>query len=314
LFNELSARLARPFRWMMVAAIAYTLAQSLTYLMAGPQPAPDGAAPAAERSTRTVRREVDVETILARNLFGVAGARPAAAQSAAPAAVATQLPLELRGVFVAEGDGESAAIIAQRGRPGQLYSVGQNVAGSATLESVHSDHVVLRRAGVAETLHFPRPGQGQALAPQMPASEPEMPFDEPMEDPGQLEPYEATEDVPMDDDMPPADDGAVSAEDALTSYRERLQSDPAGALQSLGMQPVSTGAAAGYRIDDLARVPYLGQTGLQPGDVILSVNGRPVGDLNSDRLEIDNVLAQGSARIEVQRGSRRFFVTASLPR
>jgi len=52
---------------------------------------------------------------------------------------------------------------------------------------------------------------------------------------------------------------------------------------------------------------------LQPGDVILSVNGRPVGDLSQDRLEVDNVLAQGSARIEVQRGTRRFFVTASLP-
>jgi hypothetical protein len=29
-------------------------------------------------------------------------------------------------------------------------------------------------------------------------------------------------------------------------------------------------------------------------------------------MEIDNVLAQGSARLEVQRGARRFFVTASL--
>ena len=59
--------------------------------------------------------------------------------------------------------------------------------------------------------------------------------------------------------------------------------------------------------------PFLSQTGLQPGDVILSVNGRPVGDINRDQKELDNVLAQGSARLEVQRGTRRFFVTASLP-
>ena len=52
--------------------------------------------------------------------------------------------------------------------------------------------------------------------------------------------------------------------------------------------------------------------GLQSGDVILSVNGRPVGDIQQDQLEIANIMAQGSARIEVQRGSRRFFITASL--
>jgi len=30
--NTLSARLATPFRWLMVAGIAYTLATSVTYL------------------------------------------------------------------------------------------------------------------------------------------------------------------------------------------------------------------------------------------------------------------------------------------
>ena len=69
---------------------------------------------------------------------------------------------------------------------------------------------------------------------------------------------------------------------------------------------------ANNRLDRLAQSPYLRQTGLQPGDVILSINGQPVGDVERDRLELDNVLAQGSARIEVQRGDRRFFITASL--
>ncbi|MDZ7669180.1 MAG: PDZ domain-containing protein [Gammaproteobacteria bacterium] len=83
-------------------------------------------------------------------------------------------------------------------------------------------------------------------------------------------------------------------------------------MEELGVSAVSEGAAEGYRIGDLAQSPYLSQTGLQPGDVILSVNGRPVGDLDQDRLELANVLAEGSARLEVQRGTRRFFVTASL--
>ena len=91
-----------------------------------------------------------------------------------------------------------------------------------------------------------------------------------------------------------------------------IDENPNEALSKLGIAPVAEGASSGYRVGGLADSPYLSQTGLQPGDVILSVNGRPVGDIRQDRMEIDNVLAQGSARLEVQRGTRRFFVTASL--
>ncbi len=98
----------------------------------------------------------------------------------------------------------------------------------------------------------------------------------------------------------------------VQSYRDRLQQDPAGTLNSLGVAPVSSSGAQGYRVDSLASSPYLAQTGLQAGDVVLSVNGRPVGDIQQDQAEIDNIVAQGSARLEVQRGTRRFFVTASL--
>jgi general secretion pathway protein C len=306
--NTLPARLATPFRWLMVAGIAYTLATSITYLLAGA----DVATPQAPVSTPqagAARPTVDIDGLLARNLFGVAGERPATTQSTATTAVATQLPLELRGVFVAEGDGVSAAIIAERGKAGMLYAVGQNVAGSATLEDVAPDHVILRRAGVAETLQFPR--AGQSMAPQPPPP-PDMPYDAVQPD---VAPYETIDEAPPVESgmVEPEPAAAATPEELVDTYREQLEENPDQALRSLGMSPVDSGAAAGYRVDDLAQSPYLSQTGLQPGDVILSVNGRPVGDLNQDRLELENVLAQGSARIEVQRGTRRFFVTASLP-
>jgi general secretion pathway protein C len=98
----------------------------------------------------------------------------------------------------------------------------------------------------------------------------------------------------------------------VESYRQRLADDAAGTLNELGLETVDASAGGGYRIGDVAQSPYLQQTGLQPGDVILSVNGRPVGDIQQDQMELANIMAQGSARIEVQRGSRRFFITASL--
>jgi len=306
ILNNLSLRLAVPLRWLILAGIAYSIASGILYLFAGPESAARPVQVTAPSAP--ARQSIDITPLLARNLFGIVDSNATAAPISAPAAVATQLPLELRGVFVAERGGVSAAIIAQRGRPGLLYTVGQNVAGSATLEEVRTDHVILRRAGVAETLHFPRPGQSWA---------PPMPMDEPMPvpEPDYYDDYEEPvyEEPAMDDSSAAVVPGAGQPDDTLTDYRDRLASDPETTLQALGMSPVSTGTAAGYRIDSLAQAPYLGQTGLQPGDIILSVNGRPVGDLSQDRLEVDNVLAQGSARIEVQRGTRRFFVTASLP-
>ncbi len=300
--HDLAAKLAVPARWLMVAAIAYTLATSVLYFLSPPPTGPvtDARSATAQSSTPPV----DVNAILASNLFGAA--ESGGAQVAEAPAVATQLPLELLGVFVADRPENSAAIIAQRGKPGQLYTVGEDVPGNAALLEVHPTHVVLRRAGIRETLHFPT--GSAAIAARATLPEPEAGFDEPVMEPLPDEFEDAAMEPPPDEATP--DEQSVRA--LVDEYRERLEQDPAGTLQSLGVSAVADGAAEGYRLGNLAQSPYLSQTGLQPGDVILSVNGRPVGDLEQDRLEMDNVLAQGSARLEVQRGTRRFFVTASL--
>lgn len=306
--NDVAAKLALPARWLMVIAIAYTLATTVLYFLSPPTTAPISA-PRPDSSAES-RPAPDLNDILASNLFGEADAVDAPAATEEPT-VATRLPLELQGVFAEDRGEQSAAIISQRGRPGQLYHIGEEVPGSATLVEVHSDHVVLRRAGVRETLHFPQPGEG--VAARGAASYGGTELIEAYEEPEQAydEQYDSYVDEPYEEEM--LNDDPASVEELVDEYREELEEDPSAALQELGVSAVSDGAAEGYRIgDDLAQSPYLSQTGLQPGDVILSVNGRPVGDLNQDRLELDNVLAQGSARLEVQRGNRRFFVTASL--
>lgn len=298
--NELATRLALPARWLMVAAIAYTLAQSVLYFVSPPAPPQQGRT--GPQPTAQTRPAIDLNAILASNLFGTAEAGDRAVE-AAPA-VATRLPLELLGVFVADDAGNSAAIISQRGRQGILYTIGQDVPGNATLVDVASDHVVLRRAGVRETLHFPSPAEAIAARSRLPAE----PLDAGSESAeGYVEPDSYDDDYKVTDSADTAGVGEV-----VNEYRQRLEEDPSGTMEELGVSAVSEGAAEGYRIGDLAQSPYLSQTGLQPGDVILSVNGRPVGDLDQDRLELANVLAEGSARLEVQRGTRRFFVTASL--
>jgi general secretion pathway protein C len=308
--RDLTAKLALPASWLLVAAIAYSLATTVLYMVSPPVTAPSAANAATPAGT--TRPAADINAILSRQMFGTAASGDAVVAIGDAPTVATQLPLELLGVFVADDPQQSAAIVAQRGRQGTLYAVGEEVPGSATLVEVQSDHVVLRRAGIREALYFPPPGAGltaraAAVNAGLPPieAEPSPDYDGTYE-----EAYDETMAAPPDE--APDASSAASPRELLESYRQRLDDDPDQTMAELGVAPVAAGAAEGYRVGDLAQSPYLSQTGLQPGDVILSVNGRPVGDLSQDRLELDNVLAEGSARLEVQRGSRRFFVTASL--
>ncbi len=307
--SSLANRLVEPSKILVIVGIAYTLASMGWYVASGPTPspleAPRPVAPSGASSTAS-----PVASIVAANLFGRADTNTAA--PAAYDAPETRLRLTLEGIFLAEVPAESAAIVSETGRPGELVLVGGKLAGNAILKEVHADRIVLQRGGVFETLRFPDEptlisAQNRAGALMSPVEAPDYGVDEPS--PDYIEPQ-------YDSGPPAADAGQVRDTDTIAavvqSYRERLQQDPAGTLSSLGMAPVAPNGAQGYRLDNLASSPYLAQTGLQAGDVVLSVNGRPVGDVQQDHLEIDNIMAQGSARLEVQRGSRRFFVTASL--
>jgi general secretion pathway protein C len=309
---SLANRLVEPAKILIIVGIAYTLATTGWYLISGPTPQPLEA-PRSAAGAAAANPSMSVADIVARNLFGQASA-VSGAEPAVYDAPETRLRLTLEGIFLAENPQESAAIVSEPGRPGELVVVGGKLPGSAVLTEVHADRIVLRRGTVFETLRFPdeptlisAQDAAGALMPEPSAEMPDYAAEQPPQD--YVEPqYEGG---PPSADAAPAPDTASIA-GIVQSYRERLQQDPNGTLSSLGMAPVAVDGAQGYRLDNLANSPYLAQTGLQAGDVVLSVNGRPVGDVQQDHLEIDNILAQGSARLEVQRGTRRFFVTASL--
>jgi general secretion pathway protein C len=316
LFSTWTSKLVEPVRWLIVIGIAATLAQSVLFVISGPQGS-ESARP-VQRSTDAVATRpaaTSINAIVSRNLFGAVEA--GALTTAAPTRE-TRLPLELRGVFVGDEPEDSAAIIAQSGKNGELFAIGAVVPGNAELMEVHPDHVVLRRAGNLETLTFP--DEKTALVPDS--------ADDRADDTsaGSLDnsfasydddELEAGEESGMLQTNPGSNIGSngsalTTPREFVDSYREKLDEDPQAVLADLGIAPVSVDGSQGYRLGNLAQSPYLSQTGLQPGDIVLSVNGSPVGNIQQDRQQIDSILNQGTARLEVQRGTRRFFVTASL--
>ena len=73
------------------------------------------------------------------------------------------------------------------------------------------------------------------------------------------------------------------------------------------------GEAQGYRIGNEVASDVLTRAGLMRGDVILSVNGQPVGNMSNDQALIDQVMAQKRVRVGVQRKQRKFYLTVPIP-
>ena len=100
------------------------------------------------------------------------------------------------------------------------------------------------------------------------------------------EPQVYEPDPSMDSADYPADDyGTEEPEtprDFVASYRDRIEVGPgrhiAGDRHHAGQRRRCSGSTG---LDSsAASSPYLSQTGLQPGDVVLSVNGQPVETSN----------------------------------
>ncbi|MEM7097057.1 MAG: type II secretion system protein N [Pseudomonadota bacterium] len=312
MLDTLITRGAEPVKWLVLVGIAYTLASTIWTFFTTPIAPPLSTGPAATTQQAIARAPVNINWVLSKHLFGEAGSAPESAVTSNEPAVPTSLQLELQAVFVADVPEDSAAIIAQRGKTGQHYRVGTKVPGNATLIDVSDDRVYLRRAGVRETLAFPKAKFSVVVDEQTPPASNNSRMTDRSNRTTQRPEQGSTQSRPS---SRPSSATAEQTSSELTpdqvvdNYQEKLKTDAPGTLAELGLESADGG---GYLLGNNAQSAYLKRTGLQPGDRIMSVNGRPVGNIQQDRLEMENVLAQGSARIEVLRGSRRFFVTVSL--
>lgn len=321
--NALAARSADIAKILLLVGIAYTLGTTVWHFVSGPTVAAPAAVTNAVVRDQPSAPAVNWQDIASRNIFGIAGAAPVQTKVVEPTnkpAKETRLPLTLLGVFQAEHPEDSAAIVAQKGKAGLRYGIGQTMPGNAELVEVYADYIILRRAGVRETLRFPK---SDKMISAVEGTNP------PASNTGQSTRRAASSAQSARTSIraggsrgtaisarparpDPTAQGPSSAKELVAQYEDKLRDDPEGTLNSVGIEPVTAGDAQGYKLGGLANSPYLRNTGLQSGDVLLSVNGQAVGDIQQDQLRIGSLLSEGTARLEIMRGQRRFFVTAAL--
>ena len=198
----------------------------------------------------------------------------------------------------------SSAIIAERGKNGELFGIGDRVPGNALLHAVEQNHVLIKRGTRLEKLLFPKQRLNITSANKRSAS-----------NRGASKARSSTRTIrPSGGTSTPSGGSEASAASAAgQSSRDKMLRNPEQAIRDFGFEPVAPVRASGYRVGTNASNSAVASAGLQPGDVVISVNGMPVGVAMNDARLFDQVRSAGRARVEVEREGRRFFLTVPIP-
>ncbi|WP_426051809.1 type II secretion system protein N [Brevundimonas sp. SL161] len=216
---------------------------------------------------------------------------------------ASTLGLVLKGILMAYPSSASTALIAIGEGPAAIYGIGQTPVGDSVIETIEVDHVILSSGGARQRLDFPEPvaidpatvssatpGAGITVMPVQPPQSPA-----------------AAAALAMS--SPVASAAAAAAASQLAPRVADAGPSPsvAAAAGAAGV----TATASGYRIGPNPS-PELRRFGLQPGDVIETLNGQAVGDAGSDQQLFERARSAGQARVVVVRNGRRLTLNFPL--
>lgn len=221
----------------------------------------------------------DVELIVAFAPFGKI------VEEAEPETVVeqTSLHLVLHGVVLADVRNDSIAYISGQGPTIRGYGVGDPIGSDVVLQEVFADRVVLDVGGRREVLSFPKRAEPGADLPAVRA---------------QMQAASAGGSLPAAGSTP---------DEVIDFWRRRIAQNPGAVLDQLGLEAteegyrIGTGAHAGVR-----------RAGFKEGDLVASVNGKKVGEVESDRQLYEEVAASGRARVELIRDGRTIVMSFPL--
>jgi general secretion pathway protein C len=263
---------------LLVILVARLLAELVWALVPVPaaaawKPAPAAAAPPAAAA-------IDVNRIVAAQLFGVyqPPANPAAA--ALEAAPETQLNLTLLGIFANAHDPKGSRALIGSGSDEKPYAVGDEVARGVILKAIFADRVVLSRNGRLETLRLDKDKASSAPAPSEPAT---------------------------------AESQGSEGTEPLAAIRNKLLANPQLTANYIRVQPVNNGSALiGYRVYPGGNRSLFTDSGLHPGDVVTAINGVQLDD-PAKSLQLLSELSQASSlSLVVQRGGESQTLNINL--
>jgi general secretion pathway protein C len=237
--DRTSRTLPQALSVILVLAIAWQLVQLTWMLLDRPS---DGSqiviAPPSPAAT-VARKGVDVQAIVSAHLFDQA--QPDAPKNPTEAPQTT-VNLVLTGVIATLEPTIGWAIIGESAAATRQYATGAALRPGIKLHSVYKDRVIIDRAGQLETLPLPKQG-----APLNVAARPS-----------------------------PA---AARNNQFVENVRRIAETNPSAFAEIVRPQPVfANGVQRGYRVYPGRNRQQFAKLGLQPGDLVLAINGASLDD------------------------------------
>ena len=267
-----SRTLPRGIFALLVIAIAWQLVQ-LTWLILDQTSEAAALTPASAPVAPSIPgNSFNVQSVIDRHLFGVANAKTEANPADAPP---IQANLVLAGLWTDEGDPKQGyAMIGESNTSIKTYAVGETVRPGTMLYAVYSDRAILDTGGKLESLVLPR------------TSTPETAF------------------------TPPVQQNAPVSSKFTDNLRRIAETNPTMFAEIVRPQPVfANGAQRGYRVYPGRNRQQFAKLGLEPGDLVLSINGTPLDDPQRG-MEIFNTMSSADqVTVTVERGGQQQELT-----
>jgi general secretion pathway protein C len=260
---------------LLVVAIAWQLVQ-LTWLLLDQgerETAPAAIAAPPPGIDNIPRKGPDIQAIVNAHLFGVQQAPADANPAEAPQ---TQMNLVLSAVFANSDPSKGMAIIGESTTAAEVFAVGQAVRPGTKLHAVYPDKVILDRGGQLEALLLP--AESMAGLMSQPAARP------------------------------------MAGGNRFTENLRRIaENNPSAFAEIVRPQPVfANGVQRGYRVYPGRNRQQFAKLGLQPGDLVLAVNGTPLDDPQRG-MEIFNTMGSSDrVTVSVERNGQAQDLTLNI--
>lgn len=239
LLDRASRTLPQVLTVVLVVAIAWQLVQLTWLLLDRKDPVAIPLPVPGAGTIAATPRGADVRKISEANLFGQ---QEAATQVDPANAAPTQMNLVLTAVFATSEPTKGWAVIGESPTSTKFYSTGDAIGPGTRLNAVYADKVILERNGTLETLAMPV----QSLAG-----------------------------VQMSQAAPPP----RTQSQFQQNLRRIAETNPGAFAEVVRPQPVfANGTQRGYRVYPGRNRQQFARLGLQPGDLVLAINGTSLDD------------------------------------
>lgn len=245
------------------------------------------------------------------HLFGSAGLTNAQLARSAPA---TQLQLQLRGTLAEADPRAGMAVIADPVSGERAYRVGDALPGGASLDGVYPDRVILLHEGAQETLGLPydQPGVPSSSAPAAAAAAPAPAVH------GRAG-ATASASAPSADQIPAAapvfvpPQMAQGAVDFSKIQQQLGVPDPAQLMRQINAQPVmENGRMAGVRLSGGPNAVLVAQLGLQPSDIVTSINNVPLDSMARANQVVQSLTNANRVTVTVNRDGKPVTLSVNI--